>query len=386
MFAIFRFKINKKRVTIKVAKRVQLIEKVILLFAMLLCYCFADAQTKGKNLVPNPSFEDHKNKSEKDIKNAIPWKGAGTVDFYMKPDKTDTTQFKGAHKGTCYAGLRFQAEYREFLFVKLLEPLEKDRTYFFRMFVRLLSESTVTVRQLGVYFSDQPFEMGMKFDEQGLIDTIYQNGISGKLDWIPIQGNYTSHGGEKYVIVGNFAQNMKDDFVKKNKWDLFSFKEAYYFVDDISLRKKLIPADTATTPTPATPVKTVVNKPKAEKAYPDNFKTGQLFVLKNIYFESGTAKLKITSEKGLNQLESVLNNHPFMEVQLNGYTDNKGNEATNRAISKERAKAIYDYLKKDGITNPITYKGLGGVKPLAPNDTEENRAKNRRIEMVIIKQ
>ncbi len=360
--------------------------KAFLLFVCMYSFHSGIAQTKGKNLVPNPGFEDHKNKSEKDIKNAIPWKGAGTVDFYMKPDKIDTTKFKGAHKGTCYAGLRFQEQYREYMFVQLLEPLEKDRTYFFRMFVRLLSESTVTVKELGVYFSNEPFAMGMKFDEEGLIDTIYQNGISGAFDWIPIQGNYKARGGEKYIILGNFATKMKDDFVKKKKWDFFSLKEAYYFVDDISLRKKLIAADTAKATEPVKPTKTSVKKPKAEKVYPDNFTTGQVVILKNIYFESGTAKLKITSEKGLSQLESVLNNHPFMEVQLNGYTDNKGNEATNRAISKERAKAIYEYLKKDGITNPITYKGLGGVKPIAPNDTDENRAKNRRIEMVIIKQ
>ncbi len=359
------------------------VQKAIMLFVSLLCcYSFSAQTTKGKNLVPNPSFEDHKNKSN-EIKNAIPWKGVGTVDYYMKPDKNDTTTFKGAHKGNCYAGLRFQAAYREYMYVQLLEPLEKDRTYFFRMFVRLLSQSTVTVRQLGVYFSDDPFKFGMKFDEAGLLDTTYQNGISGKFSWIPIQGNYIAHGGEKYIIIGNFATNMKDDFVKKNKWDLFSFKEAYYFVDDISLRKKLIASDTAKVS--PVPTKTIVKKPKIEKVYPDNFTTGQIIVVKNIYFESGTAKLKLTSDKGLNQLEAMLNNHPFMEVQFNGYTDSKGNEATNRAISKERVKAIYEYFKKDGVTNPMTYKGLGGAKPIAPNDTEENRAKNRRIEMVIIK-
>ena len=360
-------------------------QKVALLFVFLFCcYSLTAQTTKGKNLVPNPSFEDHKNKSEKDIKNAIPWKGAGTVDFYMKPDKSDTTKFKGAHKGSCYAGLRFQEQYREYMFVQLLEPLEKGRAYYFRMFVRLLSESTVTVKQLGVYFSEDAYKLGMKFEEQGLIDTIYQNGISGKYDWIPIQGNYLSHGGEKYIIIGNFAESMKGDFVKNKKWDVFSFKEAYYFVDDVTLRKKLIASDTVKIV--ATPTKTAVKKLKIEKVYPDNFTTGQIVIVKNVYFESGTAKLKITSEKGLSQLESMLNNHPFMDVQFNGYTDNKGNESTNRAISKERAKAIYDYLKKDGITNAITYKGLGGAKPLAPNDTEENKAKNRRIEMVIIKQ
>jgi outer membrane protein OmpA-like peptidoglycan-associated protein len=358
-----------------------------LLKAIMLCFVvfgsfFLSAQTKGKNLVPNPSFEEHKNKAN-DIKNATPWKGVGTVDYYMKVEKIDTSEYKGAHKGNCYAGLRFQEEYKEYMYVQLLEPLEKDRTYFFRMYVRLLSSSTVTVRQLGVYFSPEPFKYGMTFDEAGLIDTTYQKGISGK-NWLPIQGNYVSHGGEKYIIIGNFSANMKADFVKQNKWDLFSFKEAYYFIDDVSLRKKLIASDTVKTPVPT--VKAPVKKPKIERIYPDNLTTGQTIIVKNIYFESGTAKLKVTSEKGLNQLEGLLNNHPFMEVQFNGYTDNTGNSSTNIKLSKERAKAVYEYLKKDGITNPMTYKGFGEIKPIAPNDTDENRAKNRRIECVIIKQ
>jgi outer membrane protein OmpA-like peptidoglycan-associated protein len=301
----------------------------------------------------------------------------------MKPDKADTTKYKGAHKGTCFAGLRFQEKYREYMYVQLLEPLEKGRTYHFRMYVRLLNESTMLVKQLGVYFSEDPYTFGMKFDENGLIDSIYQKGISGKLSWMPIQGNYVAHGGEKYIIIGNFSAVMKNDFVKRNKFDVFTLKEAYYFVDDVSLRKKLTIADS--TPAPTVAPKPVVKKPKVEKLYPSDFTTGQVVMVKNIYFEPGTAKLKLTSDKGLAQLESALNNHPFMEVQFNGYTDNTGNESTNRNISKERAKAVYEYLKKDGITNPMTYKGFGEIKPLFPNDTEENRAKNRRIEMVIIK-
>ena len=370
---------------IKITTTNTIFRKVLLLF-LLLSFCLNFYAQKGsKNLVPNPSFEDHKNKSN-DIKNAIPWKGVGTVDYYMKPDKIDTTKYKGAHKGNCYAGLRFQEKYREYMYVQLLEPLEKGRTYHFRMYVRLLNESTMLVRQLGVYFSEDPYTFGMKFDENGLIDSVYQKGISGKLSWMPIQGNYVAKGGEKYIIIGNFADKMKDDFVKRNKWDVFTFKEAYYFVDDVSLRKKLTIADSSPVNTPAIAPKTVAKKPRAEKVYPNEFTAGQVLVVKNIYFEAGSSKLKITSEKGLNQLESALNNHPFMEIQLNGYTDNIGNEATNRALSKERAKAIYEYLKKEGVTNPITYKGLGEVKPIAPNDTEENRAKNRRVEMVIIKQ
>ena len=337
---------------------------------------FLSAQTKDANLIPNPSFEFHRNKST-DIKNAEPWKGIGTVDYYMKADKKDTSKFKGAHSGTCFAGLRFQAAYKEYMYVHLTEPLEAGKTYHFNMFVRLLSESTVTVRQLGVYFSDDAFKFGMKFDEEGLIDSTYKKGISGVLNWFPIQGDYHAHGGEKFIIIGNFTPITKEDFVKRNKWDLFGFKEAYYFVDDVSLIKKKSPIDSLASGKPV--------KKKKIKTLPDSLKAGQIINLKNVQFETGTAKLKVSSEIALGELVNKLNNNPFVEIQIDGYTDNTGNEAANRALAKERAKSVFNYLRQEGVLNKMSYKGFGPIKPIAPNDTEENKAKNRRIEIEIIK-
>lgn len=334
------------------------------------------AQKEGKNLVPNPGFEKHKNKSN-EITNAAPWKNAGTVDYYMKPEKIDTSKYKGAHTGTCYAGLRFQGEYKEYLYVALTAPLERNSTYHFRMYVRLLAESTVTVKQLGVYFSDKEFKAGMIFDQEGIIDSTYSKGISGTFNWIPIQGNYVAHGGEKYIIIGNFSINTKEDMVRKNKWDIFEFKEAYYFIDDISLRKKLSTTDS-------------LNKKMALvnllPVLPDSFETGQTFELKNIQFDNGSAKLLHDSFFILDEWIKVLNDHPFMEIQINGNTDNQGNEAKNKKLSKDRAKAIYDYFVEQDVINPMTYKGFGSSQPIVANDTEENRKKNQRIELLIIKQ
>ena len=51
-----------------------------------------------------------------------------------------------------------------------------------------------------------------------------------------------------------------------------------------------------------------------------------------------------------------------------------------------RAKKWNDYLKQEGVINPMTYKGMGPTQPVAPNDTEENKAKNRRVEFVVLKE
>lgn len=354
--------------------------KTLLLSTLLMCCCslFAQAPKKNKNLIPNPGFEDHKGKGS-DIKTAIPWKGAGTVDYFLKPEKRDTSRFKGARTGVGYAGLRFQSDYKEYMHVKLLEPLEKGQTYHFKMYVRLLEASnvTVTIKQLGAYFSDTEFQVGMVFDENGLVDSTYSKGISGTLNWILIQGDYMAHGGEKYVIIGNFRTKMKDDFVKKNKFNLFEFKEAYYYIDDLSLRKKIVPVDSAKMQ--------AMTVREAPPVYPETFNVGEVVQIQKIQFQNNSAVLLNSSYKGLDVLVNTLNEHPFMGIEIVGHTDNVGNEATNRKLSKDRAKAVYDYLLEQGVINPMTYKGMGSTQPLAPNDSDENKAKNRRVEFVITK-
>lgn len=318
--------------------------RIFFFTAFVFCLFSAFAQkAEPKNLVPNPSFETHKNKSG-DIKNALPWVGVGTVDYYMKPEKRDTTKFKGARTGTAYAGLRFQKDYREFMYVPLTEKLEKDKVYHFKMYVRLLDYSnvTVTVKQLGVYFSDVVFNPKMTFDKESMIDSTYKKGISGTRDWIPIQGDYTAHGGEKYIILGNFRARMKDDFVKKNKLSLFEFAESYYYIDDVSLYKKACANDT-------------LPKTESTQIFPDTFSVNQVIDVKNIQFEKGGSRILLVSQKVLDNVIVMLNNHPFMELQIN-LTDNTS--------VNSRAKAIHDYLTEHGAINPMVHKGI----PAAPGD------------------
>jgi len=105
-----------------------------------------------------------------------------------------------------------------------------------------------------------------------------------------------------------------------------------------------------------------------------------------IQFANNSAELLKSSYKSLDALVNRLNEHPFMEIEIVGHTDNSGNEATNRKLSKDRAKAVYDYLMEQGVINPMTYKGMGASQPLVPNDSDENKAKNRRVEFIVTKQ
>ncbi len=107
-------------------------------------------------------------------------------------------------------------------------------------------------------------------------------------------------------------------------------------------------------------------------------------VLKNVLFKSGSAALLEDSYEELDQLFRLLSTNPELKIQINGHTDNVGNEATNQTLSTARAKAVADYLIGLKI-NPtrIKYKGFGKSKPIDSNDTETGRRNNRRTEFEI---
>ena len=164
--------------------------------------------------------------------------------------------------------------------------------------------------------------------------------------------------------------------MKKNKWSLFAFSEAYYYIDDLSLIVKNPEDDAPKYDTEGG----VVNW------LPHAFHAGKSFEIKNLFFEKGTSKLMSTSDEALNQLAKMLMEYPTTSIQLNGHMDKSEDEVVQKQLSKERAKAVYDYFKSHGVTNQMIFKGLGSSQPVAPNDSEEYKAKNRRVEVSILKE
>ena len=80
-----------------------------------------------------------------------------------------------------------------------------------------------------------------------------------------------------------------------------------------------------------------------------------------------------------------MNSNISLKIEIGGHTDNKGKSAYNLDLSQKRAKAVYDYLIKNGvIATRMKYIGFGDTVPISTNDTEEGRALNRRTEMKIV--
>lgn len=102
----------------------------------------------------------------------------------------------------------------------------------------------------------------------------------------------------------------------------------------------------------------------------------------HIGFKSGKAKLTQDSYQYLDQLVQLMNDNPDCWVKLDGHTDSTGSDAINNKLSQDRVDAIKFYLVDKGINpNRIVARGHGSSMPIAPNDTAEGRAKNRRVDI-----
>ncbi len=114
-------------------------------------------------------------------------------------------------------------------------------------------------------------------------------------------------------------------------------------------------------------------------------KVGMKLELKEVYFETGSAKLMKESMEELNEVYEVLWEHPNLEVQIAAHTDDTGTHDDNMELSGRRAQAVVEALKDKGVPERmIQAKGYGETKPLFANTTEENKRKNRRVEFIVV--
>jgi len=113
---------------------------------------------------------------------------------------------------------------------------------------------------------------------------------------------------------------------------------------------------------------------------------GDVLVMKNIQFKLGSDVLTAAGKKELDKLAGFLSQHERVEILLSGHTSTDGTAAFNKTLSLGRVKTCKSYLVSKNIDEGrIETAGFGADKPLVPNDTERNRAKNRRVEMKVTK-
>ena len=111
---------------------------------------------------------------------------------------------------------------------------------------------------------------------------------------------------------------------------------------------------------------------------------GLIVNMSDVLFDFNKYTLKPDAREKLAKVSGILLAYPGLSLQVEGYTDNIGSDDYNQKLSEERAGVVRDYLVTQGVAqNNISAAGYGKNSPVADNTTNDGRAQNRRVEMVV---
>lgn len=347
----------------------------------------------AQNLVHNPSFEERTrcpnnfSANSRDF-NLPGWKSAsmGTPDYYNQCSWGDCdVPFNWAgesngHSGVAYAGIYVwnrpnnkPRSYREYIQGELIAPLEKGKRYRIEFYFKLASYSVYTADRIGLILGDSAFFVSgdQVINRVPTLSVIRNEPITSGA-WELATSEYTAHGGERFVTIGNFYDNLSTQFqqleTRKGKSPMLN-GSAYFYIDDVAV----IPVEPVT---PPALVWTNGEEVKAEETH----------VLKSIQFEFDEYVLLPVSFPELDRLVKVLEEEPTWNAELSGHTDDVGTEEYNLELSRNRANSVGQYLVSKGIAPArITAQGFGKQRPLVFARDEASRTRNRRVEVRFVK-
>ncbi len=371
--------------------------KPLLVFVLFIVARIAVAQDPStRNLVMNPSFEEHFRCPNNFVTNpkefVLPgWRSgnSGTPDYYHQCSWGDCdvpfnwAGESNAHSGFGYAGIYVwnrpnnkPRSYREYLLGELKEPLKPGKRYKLEFFFKLASYSVYSADRIGMLVTDTLTQKsGDQVIQRVPTLSIIRNEPITKNGWDQGEIEYIAKGGERYVLIGNFFDNLSTQFTqmdnRKGKSPMLS-GSAYFYVDDVSVT----PLD----PDPVPVIEPIVWTDGRE------IKPEETYILKNIQFEFDKYVLLPVSFPELDKLVKILLEKSDWKAEVNGHTDDVGSDQYNLELSQNRAESVVEYLKSKGIAGDrLLIHGYGKQKPLVESKDESARTLNRRVEVRFLK-
>jgi len=359
---------------------------------------FGNIQSQSQNLISDPGFEEYlqiptnTGMGEQCLKY---WKNPnrGHFDYYHQ----SSTGFKSgiplnyfgkrnAHSGNAYSGICIMTDYAEYVWTKLSSPLGKNKTYCVSFYISKSSVKADYVNEFGVLFTEKDRfdisnvslnDLNIRLTHIPQIEFTHKPGYTESDEWTCLSKLYKAKGNENYLTIGYFTNDRKTPI------------DAHYYIDDVSVSLAsennncscisgyIAISNTNSNNIHVDTTKTTIHQLTTEEI---------IFPVKNILFDIDQSIIKPEFYKGLDALVVFMIKHTNIEIEITGHTDNTGDVDYNLALSKNRAEAVARYLINKNIQSQrIKTMGYGITKPITENNSPEGKAKNRRVEILLIK-
>lgn len=285
--------------------------------------------------------------------------------------------------------LTFSAKKR-FIYTLLTCPLLVGEKYSLSFFINTANKP---FEKLDFYFTDkEPTLSSFNTLNKSPSFTLSSQNIDDdyKLGWKHVQYEFTADGNQRFCVVGNFSP-LQQNYEMKDAMNAGG--DVFYFIDEILLK----------------PISNIALCPdyndNIQKMYVQNYRHSDdiTFVkdtpviakkphfikdtvtIPSVLFEVNSAVLKPAIIKILDSVINKISNIKIAKIEINGHTDNTGTVAVNEALSLSRAVSVKKYLaeKVPESSDRLFVSGKGQNLPVAENNTENGRRKNRRVEIIL---
>jgi hypothetical protein len=249
--------------------------------------------------------------------------------------------------------------YTEYLQGELREPMIAGNIYQVSFRVSLADKSGRAVSCLGTLLTNQQVDQTSNTFLTQTPQFISHRIISDSVNWVILSGAYIATGGEKFITIGCFKDELFEvrDVSPVNGNDS---RKAYYYLSEVSV-------------SPYSNLKPSLDAVLLGVDYVE---------LMNVLFDPGSSQIKSSFNSELDEVAGWMNNYPDFQFFVAGYTDQQGGDVINDPLSRERARSVKKYLVSKGAkeSNIIT-EGFGSENPI------ENKIKshlNRRVEIYLV--